>query len=797
MTHLPLFEELVASEAAVRADYIYRNKRITFHDAGNPIYYDATNPDRGATREAVAAQLYENFIRTYNYMFKDSYQHEQLVESKVCNTRDLKDEQRAHLQSIFREFAQQYYDVSGKPMIAQEDAAVALKSLYDRVTLEVPLAFSGMALGSLFLELGRGEKWKDITPRGIDFTRGEPSVDIMQRIKDAIFAKDHTPSTSSFISFPESVEKIGGMAFQVQKVEGWRSHLVTSTGHLIDLTDDLRGRIEKQLAEGKPIEELKVDVAPGAFHLWQFQQPLSEGSKKAKEIRQMVRDKLEDMSVAPTVDGLAVKNYEGGHRQVSLVSMDVDLLTGLNTKLPKEASELKNFKAFLAKNGYAEISDLLPKDFNENITRMPDEAEKTKARDMLRSHVALAIADLRTKASGNEALESLIDRAGQRLADTLPHVYEITDKAFLKNDGNEGKEPVTGSAPKMYMSMGGTASGKGGLKILAKKECGDDIVLASLDDARADAERYWLYLATNNHNDDYKSVEEFAKAHRELTTRRALKGHYHLFVDGSGVPYEGRNDKVTREFKENGYNVSVLAAQAPLYLNDPEMRKQLSAQGLKPSDSAGRLGDRLTDELRIVPIEIAAEKHIGFSIATRNAARDTNVDRFLIQDVSGPVGSSYTLSYVMTLGREQMRDVAGLQGAALKEAMISKGLVPEWVKLPEDKGANSPEPSYDAKVIRDNHDGSYRVEFITNLRQYVNMVQKGLLCREAKGPEAWFNNTMRGDIEGHFKAPEGKLLLQSPQGVAVTPWVNYQPLSGRSTPEAQPPLSESSPWVRS
>jgi hypothetical protein len=521
----------------------------------------------------------------------------------------------------------------------------------------------------------------------------------------------------------------------------------------------------------------------GSFHLWQFQQSQSETTREGKEVCELIRKKLEGMAEADVIDGVKVKGADGLHVPVSLVSMDVDQMTGLRMRSPKDNSELKTFKSFIAKHGYAELSDLLPKDFNTNITRLTD-GEKEAARDKLRTAIGRNIADLKDKAAGDDRLVALIERAGARLSQSLVHVYEATDKAFIdETSGREKQPPAAGQKPQMYLSMGGTASGKSGLKRLAKNECGNDLVIASLDDARGEADRYWFYPATNNHNDDYKGVEEFAKAHRDLTTRRALAGHYNLFIDGSGIPYEGRNDKTTKQFRDEGYSVSVLAAQAPLYINNTEMREQLSAEGKTFDDSSFRLGKRLAKELRVVPMEIVAEKHIGFSIASRNAARDKNVDRFMIQDVSGPQGTDSTLSYVLTLGRDDMKKIASLQDGALKKALVENNLVPDWVKLPEGEGS---EKNFDAKVIRDNSDGTYRVEVITDIRQYVNMVQKGLLRRDAKGPEAWFDNTLRSDIEGHFKGEDGKLQLQSPQGVAVSAWVNYQPLSSRLTPTEIP-----------
>ena len=168
--------------------------------------------------------------------------------------------------------------------------------------------------------------------------------------------------------------------------------------------------------------------------------------------------------------------------------------------------------------------------------------------------------------------------------------------------------------------------------------------------------------------------------------------------------------------------------------------------------------------------------------SSRNAARDPNVDRFMIADMAVPREESYTLSYVIThMPRDMVHEVAKLQGVELRDALVRNKLVPDWVTLPagDDRAKN-----FDFKVIRDNKDGSYRAEVITDIGQYVNMVQKGILRRDVKGPEALFDNRVYSDIEGHFKAPGGKLKLQSPHGVVNGEWPGFEAMSQADRPTA-------------
>jgi hypothetical protein len=373
------------------------------------------------------------------------------------------------------------------------------------------------------------------------------------------------------------------------------------------------------------------------------------------------------------------------------------------------------------------------------------------------------------RAKNDPALENLITIAAPHLEAMMPLVEETADQPF------RGIEPPA-SGKHVYMTMGGSASGKSGLKRIADAECdgGKSLVVASLDDTRGECDRYWLYPATNNHNDDYKSVEQFGNSVRDLVTRRAMEGGYHLYLDGSGIPYEGRNDKVIKRFKEKGYRVSVLGAQAPLFVHDPKRRKELLGQGTAPDDALARLGARQAKQLRGLNPRIVVDKHIKFPLASRNAARDNHVDRFMIQDATAP-DNKYTLSYVLVLDEEKTEKLAKLSGAPLKQALIESQLVPGWVVLPKN---THHENLYNIKVIRANADKTYRVEIITDIEQYISMVEKGLLKRDAKGPEALYDYGVHADLEDHFHGPEGKLKTLSVKGVGERVMEQYLPFSG-------------------
>jgi hypothetical protein len=770
------FDQLVATEAAVRLEFVHRCQVVILHDSQGSVEYSVADPDEGQHPQAVAGRLYNVFVCVYDYAFEDSSQHHKIVGGKVCNTRDLTDESREKLHEIFQAFAVENYDSQGRLALAFERGPETLKRLYERLRDEVPLHNSSLACGALFVEIGRGAKWKKLFPRGIDFARGEPVEEsdparfLEARFDDAFFAADPDPPSSEFINPPESKVVIAGLRFAATIVNHWRTHLVTQTGHLVDLTDDLRRRIEKHIYSGKPLDTLRVEVHQ-ARPLGDFVESFAH-SREEQELRERVKGKIRAISQSDRIDGLPAKD-EGGRAR--LMCMDVDFLTGLNMKtMPgQEQSDLDRFKSWMSQVlGIDSFADLVPPRFTTPPGDLPPEVVRESKAVELQAHVHREMQKLQEAAREKEdpALERIISLAGPHLEAMVPRLDEIADQPF-----SQAEAPV--AEKHLYMTMGGSASGKSGLKRIAEGECrgGKSLVVASLDDARGECERYWLYPATNNHNDDYKSAEQFGNSVRDLITRRALERGHNLYIDGSGIPYEGRNDKITKLFKEKGYKISVLAAQAPLFVHDPKRRKALLDQGIAPDDALSRLGARQAKELRGLSPKIVVDKHIKFPLASRNAARDSNVDRFMIQDVTSP-DNKYTLSFVLTLDQEKTDKYAKLNGAKLKQALLEDQLVPHWVTLPQNPINDD---LYNLKVIRANsHDQTYRVEIITDIEQYICMVEKGLLKRDAIGPEALYNYGVHADLEDLFHGPDGKLKILADKGVGERVLEQYLPFSG-------------------
>src|ERR1700722_9178745 len=484
MATLSIFEQLVATEAAVRLEFVYRCQVVMIAGTQGPVETSIADPDKGRRPEEVADNLCTAFVRIYDYAFEDSSQHHKVVGGRVCNTRDLTDENRAKMRDIFLKFAKRNYDHQGQLGVTPEQGPEALKTLFERLRHEVPLHNSSLACGALFVEMGLGSKWRKLFPRGIDFTRGEPVQEsdpvkfLDARFDDAFFGADHNPSSSEFINPPESKVEIGGLRFAAKTVNQWRTHLVTQTGHLVDLNEDLQRKIEKHIYSGKPMDELRVELQ-GATKLSDFVEGFAQ-SREEQNLRETIKAQISRMSQSDSIDGLLTKDEAG---QVRLMCMDVDFMTGLCLKAVagQEKSELVRLKALMVEAlGTDSFADLVPVHFTAESRGRPNEKTRELKREELKTHVRQEMGKLRraARAKNDTALENIVAIAGLHLEAMLPRVDEVTDRQFIKD-----KLPVSGKH--LYMTMGGSASGKSGLKRIADAECNRGKALGGpLHDAR-------------------------------------------------------------------------------------------------------------------------------------------------------------------------------------------------------------------------------------------------------------------------------------------------------------------------
>ena len=69
--------------------------------------------------------------------------------------------------------------------------------------------------------------------------------------------------------------------------------------------------------------------------------------------------------------------------------------------------------------------------------------------------------------------------------------------------------------------MGGAGAGKTAVEEIARSRCGDNFVVASLDEFRKQSDLYLVLTAANHHSDDYIYVEPFANSLRDWVASQA------------------------------------------------------------------------------------------------------------------------------------------------------------------------------------------------------------------------------------------------------------------------------------
>ncbi len=582
-------------------------------------------------------------------------------------------------QQVFREFV---YDVMHQP----------------------PFAYGNwLTLSTFMVELSRAPKLNQIFQQtGFDLRRVFPQL--MHDIADADFTdngykEEHMVMLDKMLSqamsperdksarvpatnvrdegwepFPRARKRIGGKRF-LRVTEGDRTYLVTING----------GRVPLEAVQEELKEHLQHTVTekghPGDFCV---SEALIEGNV-AEENKAISGEQFHrhDWPNATEIDGVPI-NGKSGSRQLPLVCLDVDVLTGLETK-----TQLPEVKEYLKERGH-KLADL----------EQDDVYEKVK--------------------TGDEQFDIRLRRAHVRLKQTMPLVRRYVDEAF------ENRTPV--KHPHFIMSMGGSGTGKSRLEGLAEQITDDNYVYDALDAKRYHSDIYALLVAAGHHSDDYEMIGEFATLIRDGIKARALKEHYNLYFDGSGVDYKGRYDKDVSTFKEAGFETHVLAANAAM-IERPGREGEFST--LAQDRVKARLQSE--DDPRAVPWHVVLEKHVGFPRSFFSAAKDPNVDHLVLYDAAVPKGQAYELAYTCSISKDDFDKMPRNYLVHNKKVqwMRETGLVTGEAPMGEEQLDCIP-------VLREN--GDVRMLVVVHKGRFADMADKGLLDEYAGNTKGLMHN---------------------------------------------------------
>lgn len=279
------------------------------------------------------------------------------------------------------------------------------------------------------------------------------------------------------------------------------------------------------------------------------------------------------------IDGISI----GENGAAPLFCLDINMLTGLRSP------------------GHTELVELLKQ----------CEGEGAVIFDMVNTE---GLKDrMLNAANGDERLERAVEIAHERIGKIIKKLDAAKAALF------EGKVPDP--EPKLFMAMGGAGAGKTAVEEIASAQCGDNYVIASLDEFRKQSDLYCVLTAASHHSDDYVYVEPFANRLRDTVAAYAKQNRINLLYDGTGIPYQPRYSTIIEQFKAAQFQTRIVAVDA--FIVKPRGREdELIRLGVIDSVKA-----RFETTGRALPWVVTVDKHIRAPRSFLNALEHKALDK--------------------------------------------------------------------------------------------------------------------------------------------------------------------------
>jgi Zeta toxin len=237
---------------------------------------------------------------------------------------------------------------------------------------------------------------------------------------------------------------------------------------------------------------------------------------------------------------------------------------------------------------------------------------------------------LLTAANGDERLERTVEIAYARLSKIITKIDGAKEFLF------EGKRPV--ESPTLFMSMGGAGAGKTAVEEIAKARCGDNFVVASLDEFRKQSDLYKVLTAANHHSDDYVYVEPFANRLRDAVADYAKEARINILYDGTGIPYKPRYSRIVNEFARSGFHTQITAVDA--FVVKPGGHED----HLRGAAVIDRVKERFVQTGRALPWVITIYKHLRAPRSFLKALEHRSLDKISLFANDGEKGRHYLVA---------------------------------------------------------------------------------------------------------------------------------------------------------
>lgn len=398
------------------------------------------------------------------------------------------------------------------------------------------------------------------------------------------------------------------------------------------------------------------------------------------------------------IDGIAT-----GQGLAPLFCLDVNILTGLRAP------------------GHTELLELLKQCEGEAATVF-----------MLAGNEALKNR-LMDAAEGDSRLQRGVEIAYQRLNRITQKLDEAKRAIFL------AKSPV--DRPKLFMAMGGAGSGKTAVEEIAAAQCGDNFVIASLDQFRKLSDLYSVLTAASHHSDDYVFVEPFANRLRGLVAGCAREMRINILYDGTGIPYKPRYADLVDQFSQAGFHTQITAVDA--FIVKPEGRED----ELPRSAVIDGVKRRFFKTGRALPWVVTVDKHIRAPASFLAALQHRALHKLSLFANDGERGKQYLVAESFICSDDEVR--------ALQRHQLAGSLQQHFQELIETSDssvlralAGNDEPRL-AELIGRNpsfiesnvayqvyySNPHYRVLAIYNVRRLVDFIEKRQLNPNASGQD--------------------------------------------------------------
>lgn len=577
-------------------------------------------------------------------------------------------------------------------VIHRGDIADRLAGLYRALRAVRPYAYGNRITLDFFITaLGNLPAFKAVYEQGIDFRR--------LNCDDASALHDMTSShTVLRLAFEHALDPTRSHSLdnQANRYGKWpeNKHFLMGIPFLSHTTDDGIECLVTVTGGLVPLASIKAEEFITGQHF--VDNPLSASETiighlpGTEDLRSP--DKTEVDAIPLRADGVA-----------PLFCLDINMLTSLRPP------------------SHAELMDLLKQCAGEqaNLFLLADN-------QALKNKMLAACHD-------EKRLRRTVEIAYQRLSKVHHILLNIRDAIFTD------KQPVTN--PQLFMCMGGAGAGKTAVEEIARAQCGDNFVTASLDEFRKLSDLYRLLTAANHHSDDYVYVEPFANRLRDLVAEKARLCRINILYDGTAIPYQGRYSTIIQQYHEAGFTTQIAAVDA--FLVKPVGREQeLSRAGV-----IGSVKSRYESTGRALPWVVTIDKHIRSPQSFLTALADTSLDKLSLFANDGERDRHYLVAESFLCDDDLVE--------TLQEQQLGGSLAQYWLEMIRQRAdsvlknlAQGQEAELTALIERnpslseDNvgyliyagSDGN-RVLAIYHLRRLVDFVQKRQLNPNASGEE--------------------------------------------------------------